>query len=83
MSRFSLAIETRDGLCPASLLTPTDQAGPWPAVLFFMDGFGIRPAMWEMGQLLADGGYVVSLPGPVLPPKALSTGEPSGGASRC
>ena len=62
MSRFSIAIETREGLCPASLLTPTDQAGPWPAVLFFMDGFGIRPAMWEMGQRLADGGYVVLLP---------------------
>jgi carboxymethylenebutenolidase len=27
-----------------------------------MDGFGIRPAMWEMGQRLADRGYVVLLP---------------------
>jgi len=27
-----------------------------------MDGFGIRPAMWEMGQRLADGGYLVLLP---------------------
>jgi carboxymethylenebutenolidase len=62
MSRFSVTIETRDGLCPASLLTPTGKAGPWPAVIFFMDGFGIRPAMWEMGQRLADGGYVVLLP---------------------
>lgn len=84
MSRFSLTIETRDGLCPASLLTPTDQAGPWPAVLFFMDGFGIRPAMWEMGQRLADGGYVVVLPDlyyrlgpypPVDPREALSDAE--------
>jgi len=31
-------------------------------VIFFMDGFGIRPAMWEMGQRLADGGYMVLLP---------------------
>jgi carboxymethylenebutenolidase len=62
MSRFSVTIETRDGLCPTSLLTPTGQAGPWPAVIFFMDGFGIRPAMWEMGQRLADRGYVVLLP---------------------
>jgi carboxymethylenebutenolidase len=84
MSRFSLAIETRDGLCPASLLTPTDQAGPWPAVLFFMDGFGILPAMWEMGQRLADGGYVVLLPDlyyrlgpypPVNPREALADAE--------
>jgi carboxymethylenebutenolidase len=62
MSRFSVTIETRDGLCPASLLTPTGKAGPWPAVIFFMDGFGIRPAMWKMGQRLADRGYVVLLP---------------------
>ena len=62
MSRFSVTIETRDGLCPASLLTPTGRAGPWPAVIFFMDGLGIRPAMWEMGQRLADGGYLVLLP---------------------
>jgi carboxymethylenebutenolidase len=27
-----------------------------------MDGLGIRPAMWEMGQRLADGGYSVLLP---------------------
>lgn len=62
MSRFSITLEARDGPCPASLLTPTGQAGPWPAVIFFMDGFGIRPAMWEMGQRLADRGYVVLLP---------------------
>ena len=29
---------------------------------FFMDGLGIRPVMWEMGQRLADGGYLVLLP---------------------
>ena len=27
-----------------------------------MDGGGIRPSMWEMGQRLADGGYLVLLP---------------------
>jgi carboxymethylenebutenolidase len=31
-------------------------------VIFFMDGFGIRPAMWDMSQRLADAGYVVLLP---------------------
>ncbi len=31
-------------------------------MIFFMDGLGIRPAMWEMGQHLADGGYLVLLP---------------------
>lgn len=62
MSRLDVTIETRDGVCPASVFTPNDTAGPWPAVIFFMDGFGIRPVMREMAQRLADGGYLVLLP---------------------
>jgi len=62
MPRLDVTIKTRDGICPASIFTPAGAAGPWPAVIFFMDGFGIRPAMWEMGQRLADGGYFVLLP---------------------
>jgi len=62
MPRLEVTIKTRDGICPASVFTPADKVGPWPAVIFFMDGLGIRPAMWEMGQRLADGGYLVLLP---------------------
>jgi carboxymethylenebutenolidase len=62
MPRLDVTIKTRDGICPASVFTPADIVGPWPAVLFFMDGLGIRPVMWEMGQRLADGGYQVLLP---------------------
>jgi carboxymethylenebutenolidase len=62
MPRLDVTIETRDGICPASVFTPADTVGPWPAVIFFMDGLGIRPVMWEMGQRLADGGYLVLLP---------------------
>ncbi len=62
MPRTDVSIKTRDGVCPASLFTPAGRKGPWPAVIFFMDGLGIRPVMWEMGQRLADGGYVVLLP---------------------
>jgi carboxymethylenebutenolidase len=62
MPRLEVTIKTRDGICPASVFTPPDKVGPWPAVIFFMDGLGIRPAMWEMGQRLADGGYLVLLP---------------------
>lgn len=61
MPRLAVSIKTRDGVCPASLFSPQG-AGPWPAVIFFMDGLGIRPVMWEMGQRLADGGYLVLLP---------------------
>lgn len=62
MPGTEVAIKTRDGVCPASLFTPAGAKGPWPAVVFFMDGLGIRPVMWEMGQRLADGGYIVLLP---------------------
>jgi carboxymethylenebutenolidase len=62
MSRTDVTIETRDGICPATLFIPDEPAGPWPAVIFFMDGFGIRPVMREMAQRLADGGYLVLLP---------------------
>ena len=59
MPRTDVSITTRDGICPASVF---NGAGPWPAVLFFMDGLGLRPALWEMGGRLADGGYLVLLP---------------------
>lgn len=62
MSRLDVTIKTRDGVCPASVFTPNGTTGPWPAVIFFMDGFGIRPVMWEMAQRLADSGYLVLLP---------------------
>jgi carboxymethylenebutenolidase len=62
MSRHEVTIKTRDGICPASLFTPADATAPRPGVIFFMDGLGIRPAMWQMGQQLADAGYVVLLP---------------------
>ena len=61
MPSESVSIRTNDGECPAYVLTPTGQ-GPWPAVIFYFDAGGIRPAMVEMSQRLADAGYVVLLP---------------------
>jgi len=62
MPRIDVSIKTRDGDCPAAVFTPADSTGPWPGVIFFMDGPGIRPVLWEMGQHLADQGYFVLLP---------------------
>jgi len=56
-----IAIRTRDGLCPSYVAHPAG-SGPWPAVLVFMDGIGIRPAMLEIGERLAQYGYYVLLP---------------------
>jgi carboxymethylenebutenolidase len=54
-------IKTKDGTCPSYVYRPMGR-GPWPAVLIFMDGLGIRPAMLEIGERLATHGYVVLLP---------------------
>lgn len=56
-----IAITTPDGTCPSFLFRP-DGRGPWPGVLMFMDGIGIRPAMLTVGEELARRGYVVLLP---------------------
>jgi carboxymethylenebutenolidase len=54
-------ITTRDGACPTYVYRPAG-SGPWPAVLVYMDGLGIRPAMLEIGEGLAAHGYFVLLP---------------------
>jgi carboxymethylenebutenolidase len=56
-----IEIETKDGACPSYVFRPVG-SGPWPAVLAFMDGIGIRPAMLEIGERLATSGYFVLLP---------------------
>jgi len=56
-----LEIATRDGRCPCYVRRPSER-GPWPAVLVYMDGIGIRPAMLEVGERLATQGYLVLLP---------------------
>src|SRR5271155_4434797 len=56
-----IEIKTADGSCPSYVYRPGG-AGPWPAVLVFMDGLAIRPAMLELGERLATYGYFVLLP---------------------
>jgi carboxymethylenebutenolidase len=79
MSQQQVGIQTKDGMCKASVLTPEGK-GQWPAVIFYMDGFGIRPAMVEMADHIAKQGYVVLLPdlyyrlgayGPMVPKEVL------------
>jgi carboxymethylenebutenolidase len=57
-----IEIKTRDGICASHVYRPAAGGGPWPAVLVFMDGLGIRPAMLELGERLATYGYYVLLP---------------------
>ncbi|HEX6839159.1 MAG TPA: dienelactone hydrolase family protein [Polyangia bacterium] len=61
MPATKIEIRTDDGVCPAHVLHP-DGAGPWPGVLVYMDGIGMRPAIVAIGERLAAGGYYVLLP---------------------
>jgi carboxymethylenebutenolidase len=56
-------IEARvdDGTAEARLFTP-DGEGPWPLVVFYMDAFGLRPALAQMAKRLVDAGYAVLQP---------------------
>ena len=82
MPATKIDLRTDDGVCPAHVLAP-DGDGPWPGVLMYMDGIGMRPALVAMGERLAAGGYYVLLPdlfwraaGYVAPdPKTLFTDE--------
>ena len=58
----AISIRTADGECRSWFFTPAAGEGPWPAVIFYMDGLAIRPVLFEMAQRLADHGYAVLLP---------------------
>jgi carboxymethylenebutenolidase len=57
----SVDLATADGVLRTALFRP-DADPPWPAVLFCMDGIGVRPTLYAMAQRLADHGFVVALP---------------------
>lgn len=61
MSHATLDIETADGRCPTDVYAP-DGDGPWPAVLVFHDGMGVRPAIEEIAERIASAGYYALLP---------------------
>ena len=61
MPATEVRIPTPDGEARAYSFQP-DGGGPWPAVIFFMDAPAIRPALFQMCERLAGGGYFVILP---------------------
>ena len=76
-------LETPAGSLDTYVFTPTG-AGPWPAVIVYMDAFGVRQDLFGMAQRLASHGYVVAVPnlyhrtGAFEPfdPKAVTTDGP-------
>lgn len=61
MPHTTIQIKTQDGSCPTHIFTPAGR-GPWPGAILFMDGIGIRPALFEMAERLANAGYYVAMP---------------------
>ena len=81
MTGAAVEIRTRDGVCDAHAFHPQG-AGPWPTIIFFMDGVGIRPTLHAMSERLAVQGYYVLLPnlyyrlGPAQPVDAATMHDP-------
>ena len=61
MRRLDVQIPTPDGSSSGTLHIP-DGAGPWPGVLVFPDAGGARETFRQMGDRLADTGYVALIP---------------------
>jgi len=61
MPQRQVDLPTDDGTCPTHVFAP-EGAGPWSAVILYMDGLGIRPAMLAMAGRLAEAGYYTLLP---------------------
>lgn len=61
MSGKRVDLTTTDGVMDCYTFQPSG-AGPWPAVIIYMDAFGIRPNLDSMAQRLADAGYFVIVP---------------------
>jgi carboxymethylenebutenolidase len=86
MNYEQVSIRTHDGECPTYVFRPPGDASH-PAVIFYMDGLGIRPTIFEMGQRLAEHGYVVLVPDlyyrvghyePLDPKKVFASGDVRG-----
>jgi carboxymethylenebutenolidase len=60
--KTDVSIPTPEGDARAFVFTPDGGPGPWPAAILYMDAPAIRPAMFEMGERLAEAGYYVLLP---------------------
>ena len=61
MAHEHIEIKTPDGTCDTYVSYP-DTGGPFPAILFYMDGIGIRDVLYKMADRIASFDYVVLLP---------------------
>src|SRR5215813_3224161 len=78
VSESDVTIKTPDGTADCYFVHPS--SGTAPAVLFWPDIFGLRPAVRQMGKRLAESGYSVLVVNPFYRTKKAPTAE-AGGAT--
>src|SRR3954469_10263189 len=61
MKHTEFQLSTPDGQAESHAFYP-DRPGPFPPVIVYMDGIGMRPAMHEIAQRVAADGYYALLP---------------------
>jgi len=61
MTATTLGINTAEGTVDTHFFTPDGQT-PKSAILFYMDGLGLRQALFDMAARMASHGYAVLLP---------------------
>lgn len=61
MLEHTFDLRTADGNMDTYQVRPRG-SGPWPTLIFYMDGLGVRPVLRGMAQRLAAQGYCVLLP---------------------
>lgn len=61
MQEQTVSIQTKAGICDTFIVHP-DRNGPFPPILLFMDGAGIREELKDFARRLATAGYYVVLP---------------------
>ena len=59
MTKTAISIKTADGTADGYFF---HGAAPAPAVIIYMDGIGLRPALYDFAERLVDNGYSVLLP---------------------
>ena len=73
VTESDVTVTTPDGTCDAYFVHPA--SGAAPAVLFWPDIFGLRPAVRTMGKRLAESGYSVLVVNPFYRTKKAPTAE--------
>lgn len=61
MNERHVELRRSEGVLDGGLCTP-DSGESWPMIVFFMDAFGLRPALTDMAERLTDAGYAVLQP---------------------